>query len=361
MRGQRSRRTHQAVAVFLSSLVATGSVPWTACAAPPKPAAAPAKPAPAKKGAAKPGKGDKGDEPKRAEARKNYADAEAKFQSGDYEAAFTLYKAANDAVPAPQTLYKMALCLDKLDKTREALAAYAAFLGSSPPASMDAKVSESQARVAELRRKAPVLVKVKSDPPGASVSVDGVAQMGTAPIDVKVAPGTHKFRVTAPGYDPYEKDLTLDPGGADQTLDAMLLKSVAVAEAPPPVVETKPVEKPAEVPPEKRSNAAAFIVLGVAGAGAIVGGIFGVKALQGKSDFKNGQKTTDKADQVEKDALIADMALGAAITLGVTGTVLLLTSGGSDEKTARAKPPTQFTLAPMLSPHRAGAAATLRF
>jgi hypothetical protein len=224
-------------------------------------------------------------------------------------------------------------------------------------------VSESQARVNDLRKKAPVIIKVKSDPPGATVSVDGVAQMGAAPLDVKVAPGKHTVRVTSPGYDAYEKELTLDPGASDTTIDAMLMKTVAVAEAPPPpVIETKPVEKPAELPPEKHSNAAAFVVLGVAGAGAIVGGIFGVKALQGKSDFNNGTKTTDKADQVEKDALIADMALGAAITLGVTGTVLLLTSGGGDEKSARASTTgTKFELAPVLSPHRAGASATLRF
>src|SRR4051794_2722989 len=117
MRGQRSRRTHRTIAVFLSTLVAAGSVPWTAIAAPPKPAAAPAKPAAGKKLATKPGKGE---DPKRADARKNYAEAEAKFQSGDYAAAFELYKAANDAVPAPQTLYKMAICLDKQDKTTEA-------------------------------------------------------------------------------------------------------------------------------------------------------------------------------------------------------------------------------------------------
>src|SRR5260370_21045527 len=161
MRGQRSRRTHQAVAVFLSSLVAMGSDPLTAFAAPPK--AAPAKPAAGKKAPAKPGKGDK-DDPKRTEARKNYAEGEAKFQSGDYEAAYAAYRAANEAVPAPQTLYKMAVCLDKLDKTSEAISAYGTFLSSTPPASMDAKVSESQSRVADLRKKAPVIVKVKSDP-----------------------------------------------------------------------------------------------------------------------------------------------------------------------------------------------------
>jgi hypothetical protein len=337
-------------------------LPLTAFAAPPapKPAGAPAKAPAGKKGPGKPVKTDKNDDPKRAEARKNYAEAEAKFQSGDFDAAYGLYKAANDAVPAPQTLYKMALCLDKQDKAADALAAYNTFLAASPPASMEAKVTESQARVTDLRKKAPAIVKVNSDPPGASVSLDGVAQMGTAPLDVKVTPGTHKVRVTMPGYDAFEKELTVEPGAADMKVDALLLKSVPIPEAPPPVVETKPIEKPVEVAPEKHSNAAAFVVIGVAGAGAVVGGVFGVKALQGKSDFNKGQKTTEKADQVEKYALIADMALGAAITLGVTGTVLLLTSGGSDEK-----PPSsnrsQLQIAPVLSPHQAGAAATLRF
>src|SRR5258708_21452678 len=98
MRGQRSRRTHQAVAVFLSSLVASGSIPWTAFAAPPKPGTAQSKPAAGKKGNVKPAKSD---DPKRADARKNYADAEATFQSVAYESACNVYKAAHGPVPGP--------------------------------------------------------------------------------------------------------------------------------------------------------------------------------------------------------------------------------------------------------------------
>jgi tetratricopeptide (TPR) repeat protein len=338
----------------LSSFVAFGSVPSVAFGAPP------AKLAPAGKKGTKPAKDDKADDPKRADARKAYGEAETKFQSGDYEGAFAAYKQANDAIPAPQTLYKMAICLDKLDKTSEALAAYGAFLSSSPPASMEAKVTEAQGRVTELKKKPVTLViKVKSDPPGASVTVDGVAQMGTTPLDVKTTSGRHKFRLSSPGYEPYEKEVNLESGG-DATVEATMSKSIPVAEAPfPTPAETKPAEKPAEAPPERRSNVAAYVVLGVAGAGAIVGGIFGVKALQGKSDFNN-EPTNDKADAVEKDALIADMALGAAITLGVTGTVLLLTNSGSADKAERSTH-TALQVAPVVSAQRAGAAVTLRF
>jgi hypothetical protein len=91
-----------------------------------------------------------------------------------------------------------------------------------------------------------------------------------------------------------------------------------------------------------------------------VGGIFGVKALQEKKEFDDGEKTTAKADSVEKNALIADMALGAALTLGVTGTVLLLTNTSGDSAKAD-KPRTAFEFAPVITPQRAGAFATVRF
>jgi hypothetical protein len=349
---QRARRTHRVLAVFLSSFIAVGSVPWTALAAPPP------KPTPAaKKPPAKPGKPD--EDPKRTEARKKYAEGETKFAAGDFEGAYAAYKAANEAVPASQALFKMALCLEKLDKPQEALTTYQAFLGSNPPPAMEPKVAEAQARVAELKKKIPIMLKVTSDPPGASVYVDGVVQMGTTPMEVKTPPGHHKVRVTSPGYDPFEKEIDVE-AGATPTIDAMLQKNIPIAEAPPPAPPPPPTPAPSpELPPERRSNVAAYVVLGVAGAGAIVGTIFGVKALQEKKDFDDGEKTTAKADSVEKNALIADMALGAALTLGVTGTVLLLTntSGRAEVRTQR----TAFEFAPVLTPQRAGAFATVRF
>jgi hypothetical protein len=348
---QRARRTHKFMAVFLSSFIAVGSVPWTAFAAPPKPTPA------AKKPPAKP-KSDS--DPKRDEARKKYAEGETKFAAGDFEAAFAAYKAANEAVPASQALFKMAVCLEKLDKPNEALTTYQAFLGSNPPPAMDPKVAEAKVRVDELKKKIPIVVKVTSDPPGGSVYVDGVVQMGTTPMEVKAPPGKHKVRVTSPGFDPFEKDLDVEPGASALTVDAILQKNIPIAEvapAAPPPEKPKTSEPP---PPEKRSNVAAYIVLGVAGAGAIVGTIFGVKALQEEKDFENGEKTTEKADSVEKNALICDMALGAALTLGVTGTVLLLTNSGGGDASVRA-PRSAFQITPVLTPQRAGAFATVRF
>jgi len=345
---------------MMSSFVAFGALPLTVYAAPP-----PAKTAAPKAGdKSKPTKaGDKSEDPKRAEARKAYAEGEAKFAAGDYQAAYAAYKTANEAVPAPMTLYKMALSLDKLDRAADALPAYTAFLSSSPPASMDAKVVDAQARVADLKAKAPVVIKVTSEPAGASVALDGAPQQGVTPVDLKTTPGHHVVRVTAPEYDAFEKALDLQAGAADSAVQAMLVKTPP-PEPPPPPAPPLPVaaaQPPSDLPQEHRSNTAAYVVLGVAGAGAIVGTIFGVKALQDKSDFDDGTTTTDKADSVEKNALIADMAFGAAITLGVTGTVLLLTNGSNAERASVTSRPRAFDLVPVFSPQRAGAAATFRF
>jgi hypothetical protein len=342
----------------MSCCVGLATVPRVASAAPPK--GAPAK---------KPIKAGSAEDAKRAEARNHYADAEARYQSGDFEGAYAGYKAANDLMMASQTLFKMALCLDKLDKSSEAISAYQAFLSSNPPGSMDAKVSDAQGRIADLKKKVPALVHIKSEPPSATVTLDGTAQSGATPLDVKTSSGHHRIRVTVTGYDPFEKELDLEPG-SEATVEAPLSKSTSEAPpAPATAAETPPVttDKPPSAEAEPHSNAAAYIVLGLAGAGAVVGGIFGVKALGEKSDYDNAapaDRTSDMADAVERDALIADMALGAALTLGVTGVVLLVTNASppaSNEKQARLAPAKRFELTPLFGQGRTGAAATLHF
>jgi len=349
-----ARRPCWLVPALLSGLVVFGSTIPVAHAEKPAKAVA-------GKGATK--GADKADEGKRAEARKNYAEGEARFAAGDYDAAYRAYKAANDTMAAPQTLYKMALCLDKQSRPVEAVSAYETFLASNPPSSMEARVSEAQGRITDLKKRmlAPV-VKVASEPPGAAVSVDGIAQMGSTPLDVTLAPGHHKIRVTSPGFAGVDREIDVE-SGATRTVDVMLSKETpAATPAPLPPKEEAPAPKPAEAPAaEQRSNTVAYALIGIAGVGAVVGTVFGIKALGDKSDFNNGEKTNEKADSVEKNALIADMAFGAALTLGVTGVVLLVSNSGSSTEKAGNLPRQAFQLVPIISPDRAGAAATLRF
>jgi len=102
----------------------------------------------------------------------------------------------------------------------------------------------------------------------------------------------------------------------------------------------------------------AYVTLGIAGAGAILGTVFGIQALGAKSDFEDNP-TEDDADKAERAALIADMSFGVALTFGITGAVLLF-SGGDDEEEAE-KSAAIPVLAPVVGPKGGGMAATWTF
>jgi len=106
----------------------------------------------------------------------------------------------------------------------------------------------------------------------------------------------------------------------------------------------------------------AYVTLGVAGVATAVGTYFGVRALSAKSDY-NDNPTTDKADKVENSALVADMAFGVAITLGVTG-IVLLTSPEEPAATPTAKvvePKPKLRVSPWATPKSGGLGALVTF
>jgi hypothetical protein len=97
-----------------------------------------------------------------------------------------------------------------------------------------------------------------------------------------------------------------------------------------------------------------------------VGTGFGIAALAKKSDFDKNP-TADTADTGENFALVADMAFGVAITLGVTSAVLFLTKDDDAQpaKSASAVPakkkPLKIIPTPFIVPNGGGAGAFLRF
>jgi hypothetical protein len=369
---QRGLRTAAWLAAFVTGVLTATALPSVAFAQKPADKTAKAdKPAkakpPAKKKGAKAEKADadKAEEAKRADARKSYEEGETKFANNDYAGAFAGYKAANDIIPSPQTLYKMAVSLDKQGKTDEASVAYQTFLDSKPPTDKyETKIADAQARLGELKKKTPIVFKVKTDPAGASVAIDGDPQMGTTPLELKLPPGKHTLHVTSPGYEAADKELNVAAGSesVEVTLNKAPPKEVAVK--PPPAPTPAPA---APAPPpavEHKSGATGYVLVGLAAVGVGVGTVFGIKALNAKSDFNNGNKTNDQADTVDRNALVADLIFGTALTLGVTGTVLLLSgsdkSTGGEQGTSVASRPS-LRLLPVVGPTTAAASAVLRF
>jgi len=351
------------------------------------PAKGPAKPAPAKGGPAGPAKGapttpaPKGasaakpaakpaaamnEAQKKVAARKAYEDGMKKLEAKDYTAALTAFKLADEILPAAAAKHKIALCYDGMNKVPEAIAAYEIFITNANPEKQKDQIDSSTKRLGELRM-TPGSVRLASDPPDSTVEVDGQAQMGVTPMDLKLAPGKHKVKVAASGYAPTEQEVEIKPAEKAADLTITLTKKAEVVPAPIATPPTAPVQSapaaPTAPPAEtkSKSNVPAYVVLGVAGVGAIVGAVFGVKALNDKSDFDKNP-TGSKADDAERNALIADMAFGVAVTLGVTGTVLLLSGGKKEAQKGMWNSPTKtMQITPLLTPHSAGAGAVWRF
>ena len=293
----------------------------------------------------------------RDQARDSYKKGEERFAAADYAAALDGYKGANGLIPSAQAQYKIALTLDKMGKGADAVTAYKAFLAFPPPDSMAEQKAAADKRIGELAQSS---LKIVTTPPGASIKVDGDRSLDAAPTTITVKPGAHKVEVSLADYEGASRDVTVPVGGSvEVTIElkaappaAVVPPPVAVASAPPP----PPAAPPPPPPAEPRSKLPAYVTLGIGGVGAIVGTIFGLSALGAKSDFKSAP-TSDTADKAERNALIADMAFGVALTLGITGTVLLI----SADKPSEPAKTGSLRFAPLLSPTTQGAAAQLRF
>lgn len=299
---------------------------------------------------------------KKANAKKAFDEAGKKFDAGEFVAAYELFREADELVPGAVPKFRMAEALDKQGDVVGAVKAYEAFLASNPDATkkgMPERIDAAKARI-EALKKTPAEVKVTVTPATAKLFVDGVEQQSNP---VKIPPGKHVLSAQAEGFDEAKQDIEV--AFAEKREAALTLP--AKAAPPPEPAKPAPTTAPAPTDPPKpppessgtSSTVPAIITLSLAGVGAVVGTVFGVLALGSKSDFED-TPTQDLFDETERNALIADMSFGVAITFGVTGLVLLL-SGGDDEPapaTAAAGKP-QFT--PWAGPQGGGGAVTVKF
>jgi PEGA domain len=260
--------------------------------------------------------------PDLAAAKKHYADAEKKFKAGDFSGALTGFQAANEIKSTPQAERYIGLAEDALGQPQSAIALYEKFLEHVPD-KMGPQGEETRKRVAEIKA-LPGKVHVESNPPGATVAIDGKPLPTPTPVDAELSPGTHAIKLTAAGRLPTEKEVDVAFASSQTvTADLDVEPPPPAPPPPPPVAVAQPL--PAAPPiVEPHSKLPAFVTGGLAIAAAGVGTVFGVLALNDKTDFDKNP-TTSTADNGDTHALIADMAFGVALTFGVTSAVLFLT------------------------------------
>ncbi|MEY2936140.1 MAG: hypothetical protein RL033_6889 [Pseudomonadota bacterium] len=254
------------------------------------------------------------------------------------------------------------MSLDKLGDVAGAFAAFGVVLADPKKDELGAEKVETAAARQRALGNIPADLQITTTPGGAHVQVSGVDLASPTPLALRLAPGHHLLVVSLPGYQSQSVELNATPGA--KLRPAFTLVPQLTPAAPPATALSAP---PTDVTlgtldaPAARSLVPGYVTLGIAGASAIVGTIFGIRALGNKDDF-NDAPSTRRADDVERNALIADMAFGVTLTLGITGIVLLLADEAPEQ--AAAQPATEqagVRLTPYVSPRGAGAAATLTF
>jgi hypothetical protein len=293
----------------------------------------------------------------RERARAAYTAGQEAYAAGQYAAAEAHFGLADSLLPAVQAKYWRAMSLDQLGNVPAALAAFELLLASPDKSQLGPdKLAHAEARQRALAA-TPAELVLTTTPPGARVNVSGVELKAPTPITLRLAPGRHVLRVWLDGYEPQQLELNVTAGAKlTPTLTLLPAANPRSSDAPIPAL---PTDSPRAATPH--SPIPGIVTLGIAGASAIVGTIFGIKALSDKDDFDD-RPTTGAADDVERNALIADMAFGVTLTLGITGVVLLVADDPvPDQPQVGSVTPQRLTLAPYVAPTGAGAAATLVF
>lgn len=378
-------------AVVALAVFATSSLAWSqgkpASSAKP---AAPAKTAPAKSGdkadksagkaaggGAKAAGGAKAGDKKAAGAA--FKKGKEAFEKKDYKTAKEEFMKADEILPAAAAEYYIGRCQEELGEPADAVTWYQKAIDSGKL--KDDLASDAKSRQAALKAK-PAKVKVTSDPPGATIVVDGKPTSDKTPADIELTPGTHKITLQAPGKKDSEQavEVAAFTGG---TVNATLETAAPAVPAedpfakkqeptPPPTtttMATTTTTTTTTAEPKKDmtwvwiTGGAAIVALGV-------GTVFGVQALSKKKDFDDAvdrgdaPAARDARDSGTRNALISDMGFGIGITLAVTSAVLYFTRPAGEEapKAASAKTQkTKLSFAPVASPQGGGAMFKVTF
>ena len=248
------------------------------------------------------------------QARADFERGAALYRAGDFRAALAAFEAAQARAPAPQALFNIARCQERLGQLADAVDSYSAYLAAAPEAPDRATVT---ARIDELRRRLPLeaSLRISVEPPS-SVAVDGTPA-GVSPVAVRLAPGAHRVRATQDGYQPLEREVELAPGARIQ-LELSLVPLVPATAGTAPEAAVRDVVAPL---PRTQPRRWTWVATGLSVACLAAGITFGVSAHQAENTLKDGTpRSPDQVQQVYDTAVArSNAANGFYAAAGITG------------------------------------------
>lgn len=270
-----------------------------------------------------------------------------RFEKGAFDEAYQLFSQAESLKHSPVFVLYMArskLHLRKLLEARELFRKTAAeeIAPDAPASFAQARVDAKGELVGLELRIATVQVRVEGPAAGVTLTIDGKpAEPGKS---MEHDPGVVLVRATHPDHPPVQKSITLQEGERDVVF-SISLGGPAKDEAPPDVGQEG-----------GGTYLPGAIVLGVGGAGLVVGAITGIVTL-GDADEALAPCTDERCPRTQKDAIDAASTTGNVSTISfiaggalvATGVVLLLVLGDDGETAARASGRPHLALSPFWS------------
>lgn len=293
-------------------------------------------------------------------ARAWVLEGRALFAKKSYGPALERFQAAYQLVRVPTVGIEVARTQTALGKWAEANATAVEVMNlpraADEPAVFGAAREQAAELLRELTARMPALrLEITPGEANAQVRLDGEEMPRSAvSMPLKVNPGPHRLRVSAPGFLPVEQDVVL----AERENRALALAlevdpqapAAAAAEAPPmqrwPDDDTAQPAAGASVAAEAASDGSGartrgYVALGVAGVAAMVGGVTGVLALGAVPDCPNDRCSNDKRDEADTSRAygnVATVSFGVAALAGGYGLWELLMNGSTAEAAAQRGP-----------------------
>lgn len=289
------------------------------------------------------GSGVDGNTDKQATAQTRYEQAAQAYREQRFQDAIELFLAADRLVPRPALAFNVARAYEKLQEPARALQHYRDYLRRGPDAS---NVEAVKTRVRELEaalvQRGVQQVTVRSEPPGATLTIDGAVR-GTTPWTGELPIGTHQVQAEHEDYQARSVSVTLD---GDEALDlalALPAPQSSGAAAAATRVHVGPNATTPGVSDQRDLESGGlhpwpWVAVGTGGAALVAAGVFELLRRDAESDAQSARYQTDyyaDRDRMTSHQTTARVLLGVGTVLALSGGVLaLLDSAEADTERA---------------------------
>lgn len=191
-----------------------------------------------------------GDVEARARAKLLYEQGVAAFGEGRYSDAIDKLLEADHVMPNAAFSYNIALVYERMGDERSALRWLRNHLRQSKPPTNGDAATLAKVRKFELALQSQGLqqVSILSEPPGATIQLDGRA-LGITPFTTEITPGIHRINLALEGHESVQRDFELRPDRSTDVTVALVTRP----QTPPPAVHAEatlpPVSPPARQAP----------------------------------------------------------------------------------------------------------------